>query len=454
MISKKNHEELNILLEYAKTNNVNKNLISKLEFTIDCLSDSDSSQTDDPNEREIENIDIEDSWHIPLSTPFPEIQLPQDVKMNDEELAFSHLTTRSDCEKEERCFRERIFFKQRWNQKIEIRSQLIDLVFYKCQNDSAKLERFFDVLSYGMNIVTCIEEDEGSPPDFVNFIQVKNPFLLFKRILYLIISDEIWEKLSNKSKIGEILSLLLGERPIYTVNNWMNCMHSFLKEIGEKYSIHQRIRILERMHLIIPHLYRFGEFKTWMHYFILVDFLKKRNAYRPRERPEYSKTQDNIRFPSTEFYDYYIENHKTIRQETNTADVKTFIVNLRTEFMCISIDAIEEIRASTERSNIYDPDLAIGVCLSCHNICRIHYCAQDGFKNIHRETSIAWKNGSEILEMTAAQTILDRIIEMMDKYREFHGGKDQKKKKRKSEVVGTKRKNSLTQQSMSKFLKK
>ena len=35
--------------------------------------------------------------------------------------------------------------------------------------------------------------------------------------------------------------------------------------------------------------------------------------------------QDNIRFPSTEFYDYYIENHKTIRQETNTAEVKTFI---------------------------------------------------------------------------------------------------------------------------------
>ena len=35
--------------------------------------------------------------------------------------------------------------------------------------------------------------------------------------------------------------------------------------------------------------------------------------------------QDNIRFPSTEFYDYYIENHKTIRQETNTADVKNFI---------------------------------------------------------------------------------------------------------------------------------
>ena len=58
--------------------------------------------------------------------------------------------------------------------------------------------------------------------------------------------------------------------------------------------------------------------------------------------------------------------------------------------------------------------------------------------------------------MTAAQTMLDRIIEMMDKYREFHGGKDQKKKKRKSEStnLGTKRKNSLTQQSMSKFLKK
>ena len=88
--------------------------------------------------------------------------------------------------------------------------------------------------------------------------------------------------------------MLLGKRPIYTVNNWMNCMHSFLKEIGEKYSIHQRIRILERMHLIIPHLYRFGEFKTWMHYFILVDFLKKRNAYRPRERPEYTKTQGKV----------------------------------------------------------------------------------------------------------------------------------------------------------------
>jgi len=86
-----------------------------------------------------------------------------EIKTGFENLSkdFSHLTTRSDCEKEERCFRERIFFKQRWNQKIEIRSPLIDLVFYKCQNDSAKLERFFDVLSYGMNIVTCIEEDEG-----------------------------------------------------------------------------------------------------------------------------------------------------------------------------------------------------------------------------------------------------------------------------------------------------
>ena len=109
-----------------------------------------------------------------------------------------------------------------------------------------------------------------------------------------ILLDEIWEKLSNKSKIGEILSLLLGERPIYTVTNWMNCMDSFLKEIGEKYSIHQRIKILERMHQIIPHLYRFGEFKTWMHYFILVDFLKKRNAYKPRERPEYTKNQGKV----------------------------------------------------------------------------------------------------------------------------------------------------------------
>ena len=136
--------------------------------------------------------DIEDSWHIPSPTPFPEIQLPQNFQMNDEELgqgfwffssklyldyhrkldrkwkghqkpfkAFHHLITRSDCEKEERCFRERIFFKQRWNQKIEIRSPLVELVFYQCQNDSAKLGRLFDVLSYGMNIVTCIEEDEG-----------------------------------------------------------------------------------------------------------------------------------------------------------------------------------------------------------------------------------------------------------------------------------------------------
>ena len=136
-------------------------------------------------------------------------------------------------------------------------------------------------------------------------------------------------------------------------------------------------------------------------------------------------------------------------------------VNLRTEFMCISIDAIEEVRAATERAterNQYDPDLAIGLCLSCHNICRIHYCAQDGFKNIHRETSIAWKNGSEILEMTSAQTMLDRIIDMMDKYREFHGGKDQKKRKKKSELAspnaGNKRKNSLSQQSIAKFLKK
>ena len=105
------------------------------------------------------------------------------------------------------------------------------------------------------------------------------------------ILDEIWEKLSNKSKIGEILSLLLGERPIYTLANWMNCVHSLLKELGEKYSIHQRIRILDRMHEIIPHLFRFSELKTWMHYFILVDFLKKCNAYRPRKRP------DNLRDP-------------------------------------------------------------------------------------------------------------------------------------------------------------
>ena len=75
--------------------------------------------------------------------------------------AFHHLITRSDCEKEERCFRERIFFKQRWNQQIEIRSQLIELVFYQCQNDLAKLQRLFDVLSYGMNILTCIEDDVG-----------------------------------------------------------------------------------------------------------------------------------------------------------------------------------------------------------------------------------------------------------------------------------------------------
>ena len=39
MIKKKNHGELSILLEYAKTNNVKPTLISKLEFTIECLSD-------------------------------------------------------------------------------------------------------------------------------------------------------------------------------------------------------------------------------------------------------------------------------------------------------------------------------------------------------------------------------------------------------------------------------
>ena len=43
--------------------------------------------------------------------------------------------------------------------------------------------------------------------------------------------------------------------------------------------------------------------------------------------------QDNIRFPSTEFYDYYIENHKTIRQETNTADVKNFIGRFFSHFL-------------------------------------------------------------------------------------------------------------------------
>ena len=68
---------------------------------------------------------------------------------------------RSDCEKEERCFRERILFKKRWNKKIEIRSQVMDLVFYQCQNDLFKLQRLFDVLSYGMNIVTCVQENEG-----------------------------------------------------------------------------------------------------------------------------------------------------------------------------------------------------------------------------------------------------------------------------------------------------
>ena len=60
---------------------------------------------------------------------------------------FHYLITRSDCEKEERCFRERIFFKQRWNQKIEIRCQVVELVFYQCQNDMYKLQRLLDVLS-------------------------------------------------------------------------------------------------------------------------------------------------------------------------------------------------------------------------------------------------------------------------------------------------------------------
>jgi len=236
----------------------------------------------------------------------------------------------------------------------------------------------------------------------------------------------------------------------------MNCMHSLLKELREKFSIHQRIRILDRMNEIIPHLHRFGETKTWMHYFILVDFLKQRNAYRPRKRPD--TRNPDMKFPSPEFYEYYKSNQKEIHDNTNATEVKNFIVNLRTEFMCISIDTIAEVRAATERSKRYEPDLAIGLCLACHNICRIHYCAQDGFKHIHRETSIAWKNGSEILEMTPAQTILDRIIEMMDTYREFHGGKEQKKRKRKSTGastnVATKRKNSNSQQSMTKYLKK
>ena len=39
MIRKKNQKELDILLEYAKTNNVNPILISKLEFQIESLSD-------------------------------------------------------------------------------------------------------------------------------------------------------------------------------------------------------------------------------------------------------------------------------------------------------------------------------------------------------------------------------------------------------------------------------
>jgi len=38
-IRKKNQKELGILLEYAKANNVNHFLISKIEFTIDCFSD-------------------------------------------------------------------------------------------------------------------------------------------------------------------------------------------------------------------------------------------------------------------------------------------------------------------------------------------------------------------------------------------------------------------------------
>ena len=39
MISKKNQKELDVLLKYAKANNVKQSFISKLEFTIDCLSD-------------------------------------------------------------------------------------------------------------------------------------------------------------------------------------------------------------------------------------------------------------------------------------------------------------------------------------------------------------------------------------------------------------------------------
>ena len=37
------------------------------------------------------------------------------------------------------------------------------------------------------------DREKGNAVDFVKFIQVKNPFLLFKRILYLIISGESFQ---------------------------------------------------------------------------------------------------------------------------------------------------------------------------------------------------------------------------------------------------------------------
>ena len=45
------------------------------------------------------------------------------------------------------------------------------------------------------------DREKGSPPDFVNFIQVKNPFLLFKRILYLIISGESFQNFKPEKHI-------------------------------------------------------------------------------------------------------------------------------------------------------------------------------------------------------------------------------------------------------------
>ena len=90
------------------------------------------------------------------------------------------------------------------------------------------------------------DREKGTPPDFVNFIQVKNPFLLFKRILYLIISGKSFlnfkprNHIFNKMKFGKnyqtkaklekyFLYCWVKDRFTQWTIGWIVCIHFWKK---------------------------------------------------------------------------------------------------------------------------------------------------------------------------------------------------------------------------------